>query len=473
MAQNVIDNFINLTAPEPIGPPATTQTAAPAESSFGEHLRRAERVEVPAAPAADRTSPPEEPAPADQSDAIEPDAGESTADENAAGRAEVSQTDTDPAGNRADAEAESDQQDQPEDQLQLSGNLVVATDQLVEQTAAATRSTGAGEAVQEQEAERTEAATAAAGREADKGQADAEPFDRQAVGQLSEQARDEPDGRQPEVELPAAGPDGESLPAAGPDGAEPAPDADLERQARPTAAARRRGDRSAPPAGPTGQVESAQAVATNGDPKGNAAAADAAVADAGSRSAAESKAAATANLAPVAQTAESGARDGLVVRGPSEARSADRLPPVDRVRFVQRVAQAFQVARGGRGEIQLRLNPPHLGRLRLGVTVENGVLSARLETETPAARAALLDNLPALQQRLAQHQIQVDRFDVDLMQQPATGSGDQPAGDAQADREQRAPQRNGSVASEVDTEAAAGGAAAAIDPVAGKLNVVI
>ena len=52
MAQNVIDNFINLTAPEPIGPAAITQAAAPAESSFGEHLRRAERVQVPAAPAA-------------------------------------------------------------------------------------------------------------------------------------------------------------------------------------------------------------------------------------------------------------------------------------------------------------------------------------------------------------------------------------------------------------------------------------
>ncbi len=43
-------------------------------------------------------------------------------------------------------------------------------------------------------------------------------------------------------------------------------------------------------------------------------------------------------------------------------------------------------------------------------------MSARLEAETPTARSLLLDNLPALRERLAGQNIKVERFDVDLRQ---------------------------------------------------------
>lgn len=82
---------------------------------------------------------------------------------------------------------------------------------------------------------------------------------------------------------------------------------------------------------------------------------------------------------------------------------------------IQRVAQAIRLAHERNGEIRLRLHPPELGALRLQMRVQEGTLTARLEVETPAARDVLLDNLPSLRDRLAEHNIRVDNFDVALM----------------------------------------------------------
>lgn len=90
-------------------------------------------------------------------------------------------------------------------------------------------------------------------------------------------------------------------------------------------------------------------------------------------------------------------------------------PAVDPARFVSRVARAFESAqqRGG-GPIEVRLSPPELGTVQLKLEVSEGVLSASIETETQAARNALLDNLPALRERLAEQDIRVEKFDVDV-----------------------------------------------------------
>jgi flagellar hook-length control protein FliK len=89
-------------------------------------------------------------------------------------------------------------------------------------------------------------------------------------------------------------------------------------------------------------------------------------------------------------------------------------PRVDTERFVSRVTRAFHFAQERGGTLQLRLNPPELGALRLELTVREGVLNASLEAETPAARQLLLDNLPTLRERLADQNVRVERFDVDL-----------------------------------------------------------
>ena len=99
---------------------------------------------------------------------------------------------------------------------------------------------------------------------------------------------------------------------------------------------------------------------------------------------------------------------------PTANTEPEPVPTQNRVRFVQRVTRAFQSARAGGGEIQLKLSPPELGSMRLSISVEQGVVSAKVETETAAARNILLDNLPALRERLAEQDIRVEKFDVDV-----------------------------------------------------------
>lgn len=149
-----------------------------------------------------------------------------------------------------------------------------------------------------------------------------------------------------------------------------------------------------------------------------------------------------ANVAPSAPP-------GQVVHGPGSAtaghassisaaqHSQQEAEPsqVDRVRLVQRVERAFQTMSEQGGSVRLRLSPPELGSLRIEVTVRNGELSARMETETSAAKNLLLDNLPALRERLAQQDIKVQHFDVDLMDRSLGGSSDQTA--QYADSQQR------------------------------------
>lgn len=136
---------------------------------------------------------------------------------------------------------------------------------------------------------------------------------------------------------------------------------------------------------------------------------------------------------------------------------AEPVPTADRYRFVQRVSRAFQSARSSDSEIQLKLSPPELGTLRISISVEQGAVSAKVETETAAARNILLDNLPALRERLAEQEIRVEKFDVDVGR-----DGEQPDQQSRFDNEDRQHERlphqtgtstsDGSAATEGTTE---------------------
>lgn len=112
--------------------------------------------------------------------------------------------------------------------------------------------------------------------------------------------------------------------------------------------------------------------------------------------------------------------------GPAAGPQAEEGGGVDRVRFVQRVARAFEAIGDRGGTVRLRLHPPELGSLRLELTVKGGAMTARVEADNPTARHVLLDNLPALRDRLAQQDIRVERFDVDLSGRSAGGSPQEP-----------------------------------------------
>lgn len=91
------------------------------------------------------------------------------------------------------------------------------------------------------------------------------------------------------------------------------------------------------------------------------------------------------------------------------------LTDMEHARLVDRVARAFQTAEAKGGNVTLRLHPPELGSLRVELRVTDGVLSARLEAETPTARTVLLDNVQMLHDRLAEQGVRIERFDVDLL----------------------------------------------------------
>ncbi|TWT86517.1 Flagellar hook-length control protein FliK [Pseudobythopirellula maris] len=147
-----------------------------------------------------------------------------------------------------------------------------------------------------------------------------------------------------------------------------------------------------------------------------AAASDKAPSTSGPRESAAPAPGAAAAPAPV-----SGAADAPA---PAPAAAENGGPTVDSARFVTRVTRAFEAAqqRGG-GPIEIRLSPPELGALQIKLEVREGILTASLETETQAARNALLDNLPALRERLAEQQIRIEKFDVDVREDDSANNG--------------------------------------------------
>lgn len=130
-------------------------------------------------------------------------------------------------------------------------------------------------------------------------------------------------------------------------------------------------------------------------------------------------------------------------RATDSGRTADGAPSnldaADRARFVQRVSQAFRAANERGGHVRLRLHPPELGSLRVELKITDGVMSARIEAESAAARDLLAEHLPVLRQRLADHGIRVERFELDLMGQNGQGPSQQafqPPADGQGRRHQ-------------------------------------
>jgi len=107
----------------------------------------------------------------------------------------------------------------------------------------------------------------------------------------------------------------------------------------------------------------------------------------------------------------------------------------ERARFVQRVARAFESMGDRNGTIRMALHPPELGALKLHLSVRKGAMEARVEVETENARSLLVENLPALRERLAEQNIKVERFDVDFMNRSMGGSS-QDAGQQSHSQEQ-------------------------------------
>jgi flagellar hook-length control protein FliK len=122
---------------------------------------------------------------------------------------------------------------------------------------------------------------------------------------------------------------------------------------------------------------------------------------------------------------------GIKTTASSQGTAEDARSDLNSVRFVQRVERAFAAMSDGGGTVRLRLNPPELGSVHMEISVNKGVMKARLEAETKEAKNLLLENLPALRDRLAQQNIKIQKFDVDLRDPSSGGMSQQTANQAQ------------------------------------------
>jgi flagellar hook-length control protein FliK len=158
---------------------------------------------------------------------------------------------------------------------------------------------------------------------------------------------------------------------------------------------------------------------------------------------------------------------------PASGSSRRTTVEVDASRLLTRVARAFTAAQERDGEVRLRLSPPELGSLRLEVRVQDGAMIAHIQTETEAAKTAILDNLPTLRDRLADQGVRIERFDVDLMQRQPGGGGmpDQP-GSRQHDSPAPLLQVAPAARPRVDVAVSQSATSASVDSTSG-LNVII
>jgi flagellar hook-length control protein FliK len=91
------------------------------------------------------------------------------------------------------------------------------------------------------------------------------------------------------------------------------------------------------------------------------------------------------------------------------------LSQISPAQIIDQAAQAIYVTHLGGQAMQFLVTPPDLGSLHVSVSVHDGVLSARLETQNPATQQVLIDNLSQLKDSLTQQGVSFDRIDVHLM----------------------------------------------------------
>lgn len=105
-------------------------------------------------------------------------------------------------------------------------------------------------------------------------------------------------------------------------------------------------------------------------------------------------------------------------------------PRSGQAEMIARLAAAAKLVTGARGGkvLVMRLEPPQLGHVRVQLTVRDGVVTASVQTESEAARQAVLQNVEALRAALAGQGLELGRFDVAAEGPPPRSYAGQGAG---------------------------------------------
>ncbi len=116
---------------------------------------------------------------------------------------------------------------------------------------------------------------------------------------------------------------------------------------------------------------------------------------------------------PHIQSQQAGSQQGSSTQKTNE-KDRPMLRQMDRVRLVQRVANACLSASNQNGTIRIKLHPESLGSVSVKIKTKNKTMNIDLEAETESARAALLENADELKRQLRSQGMQVESFHVRL-----------------------------------------------------------
>jgi len=89
-------------------------------------------------------------------------------------------------------------------------------------------------------------------------------------------------------------------------------------------------------------------------------------------------------------------------------------PEVNPTDLADRVSNAIRLSHQNGRQLRIRLHPPELGALQIEISARDGVLTARLEVQTPSTRQVILENMSLLRDALSQNGMAVERISVQL-----------------------------------------------------------
>ncbi len=160
---------------------------------------------------------------------------------------------------------------------------------------------------------------------------------------------------------------------------------------------------------------------------------------------------ATTTTVPNTDLSQSGVTEGIGNNQPVPTHHADQITSthatphaasgqlkVSAHSLVDQVSNAMQFANETGRALRVRLHPPELGVLQIEISSKDGVLTARLETQTASAHQAIVENLGTLREALAHTGSRVERIEVQVAENQASDNLSQ-----HADRQDDDPQQQG------------------------------
>ncbi len=95
--------------------------------------------------------------------------------------------------------------------------------------------------------------------------------------------------------------------------------------------------------------------------------------------------------------------------------SGSRMPVhIERLVMTQTLDKIRVLSRNGSQEIQVRLDPPELGRMQMKLAVDGSSVAARVTVESESVKQVLENGLPQLREALSSQGLRVERFDVQV-----------------------------------------------------------